>query len=982
MLVYYFPVSTLSNVRSRSIPFFVVGGGVIHTTCRLGLTRQVNAMPALIVTYDHGEAVHDLPEGKPVFVGRAPECDIILPSHLVSRKHAVFIAKNGLVGVKDLNSFNGTLLNGQRIAVPQPLGDGDVISIADFTIRYAAAPARAGVVTAKIESPAGADETQVLSTPVPTPDPPVLRPSRAMLAAAEMLGHVSNRLPRHASRDTMAMPAAPRGPAPEPPPEKADTPSESTAPPDPPAIPNHPATREKPAESTTPERANGLDMTSENGQRPGTPEAAEPPSTSGTGAPRAAAPAPDAEVRIENNDFSIGSKLRAAVENRFLLYDQLADWSDERRLFRMQQDELHPDVVAEINRQEIELENIPFLEDLENRIDASRRNREEETKVRGYATRHDDETAAPEMQRLEDMAIAQWRLCRDSHRFDLPAVFKEAYPIVADEPLAGELLAAGINPLDLLGGAAYLLVLEKMFASAKSQGDAIEAKIEGRRREMEEEQGTGVLGRVSNLFQNPEERLEELAGLEEEARPFRRLTAAIGREMAFLERFLIREFWDVYDKAAVTFAGAETGGMPTSVRAFLRCGAIGLSPWWLPEAARVGLLVELTEDVVVHPETGTRTTTILYADEYLEAVASHDLPPSPATDAEDAETKKALRQQALVIETRSYLRMMREMLSDLYDRMDELDERLLELDKRISNYGSFSQATKQQQYALFKEQQGAVTRRENWSKYAERLEQELAGSYAASLREAEEPFRTGALAYPAPDRLLRRECARLRDHVRLLNGGRERFQPLALREMFTSSPDLLNDRNAAGRDFFRLERLDPAIFMKTLIYAKKRANRVDLRLAPVVLIAPTAGGRGVCARPRRVLSGGCVVVPFIHADAESAKRLIPDLAADYRWETSAFQAGREVNAQNTLVGAFAQVRWEWRNFPKEKRERGYIHSEQSEAANWRRVYAVYFDTAEDGCDRLMSRNPDLYEALIGKHIDLPDGVAMLRRRKT
>ena len=53
---------------------------------------------------------HDISQNKYV-VGRSKECDLVLNSTIVSKKHAEIICENGSFYVKDLNSSNNTYLN-------------------------------------------------------------------------------------------------------------------------------------------------------------------------------------------------------------------------------------------------------------------------------------------------------------------------------------------------------------------------------------------------------------------------------------------------------------------------------------------------------------------------------------------------------------------------------------------------------------------------------------------------------------------------------------------------------------------------------------------------------------------------------------------------------------------------------------------------------------------------------------------------------
>jgi hypothetical protein len=48
-------------------------------------------------------------------IGRTSECDILLPSNNVSRKHACVGFRNEEYHIKDLNSTNGVYVNGVRV---------------------------------------------------------------------------------------------------------------------------------------------------------------------------------------------------------------------------------------------------------------------------------------------------------------------------------------------------------------------------------------------------------------------------------------------------------------------------------------------------------------------------------------------------------------------------------------------------------------------------------------------------------------------------------------------------------------------------------------------------------------------------------------------------------------------------------------------------------------------------------------------------
>ena len=64
-------------------------------------------------------------------VGRDPACDIVLDNPSVSRRHARVFAADGRVYIEDLNSQNGTSVNGSPIRMPCALRSGDCLTTGD-----------------------------------------------------------------------------------------------------------------------------------------------------------------------------------------------------------------------------------------------------------------------------------------------------------------------------------------------------------------------------------------------------------------------------------------------------------------------------------------------------------------------------------------------------------------------------------------------------------------------------------------------------------------------------------------------------------------------------------------------------------------------------------------------------------------------------------------------------------------------------------
>jgi len=108
---------------------------------------RTNLAPARLVIAATG-ATLPLPAGLQAVVGRAdpvsqffPEIDMTPHGALdqgVGRRHARLFVSGGQAMVEDLDSTNGTLLNGQRLAPrqPQPLRDGDQLTFGKMVMRY------------------------------------------------------------------------------------------------------------------------------------------------------------------------------------------------------------------------------------------------------------------------------------------------------------------------------------------------------------------------------------------------------------------------------------------------------------------------------------------------------------------------------------------------------------------------------------------------------------------------------------------------------------------------------------------------------------------------------------------------------------------------------------------------------------------------------------------------------------------------------
>jgi hypothetical protein len=98
---------------------------------RIRAAQDVGALSPMQVDLDileHG-ARRALRLRPPSILGRSRDADVFLHDGEVSRRHARFETNGGLVYLEDLQSSNGTFLNGRRITEAIEIRAGDEIDV-------------------------------------------------------------------------------------------------------------------------------------------------------------------------------------------------------------------------------------------------------------------------------------------------------------------------------------------------------------------------------------------------------------------------------------------------------------------------------------------------------------------------------------------------------------------------------------------------------------------------------------------------------------------------------------------------------------------------------------------------------------------------------------------------------------------------------------------------------------------------------------
>ncbi len=127
-------------------------------------------MPQIILLQG-GEATTFELKPQDMVLGRHPDCDIVLQSNMISRRHAKVTLTNGKVMLEDLGSGNGTFLNGEKIESPVQLKHEDRFKLGPMLFRFAdgantekvPASSQPAVSAGSKSSPGGLSHPTVLS---------------------------------------------------------------------------------------------------------------------------------------------------------------------------------------------------------------------------------------------------------------------------------------------------------------------------------------------------------------------------------------------------------------------------------------------------------------------------------------------------------------------------------------------------------------------------------------------------------------------------------------------------------------------------------------------------------------------------------------------------------------------------------------------------------------------------------------------------
>src|ERR1700754_3257066 len=103
-----------------------------------------------------------------VTIGRKEGNTIRLTERNISRRHVQLVRIGGVFKLRDLDSYNGVMVNGRKVEGESPLANGDQIQLGDYTI----------VVEEEVATSARPAAPLSVTTPSLPPEPSVLQSRR------------------------------------------------------------------------------------------------------------------------------------------------------------------------------------------------------------------------------------------------------------------------------------------------------------------------------------------------------------------------------------------------------------------------------------------------------------------------------------------------------------------------------------------------------------------------------------------------------------------------------------------------------------------------------------------------------------------------------------------------------------------------------------------------------------------------------------
>ena len=683
------------------------------------------------------------------------------------------------------------------------------------------------------------------------------------------------------------------------------------------------------------------------------------------------------QVNTEVEAFPLSKELKHLVEERIAKLNQLENLEKRRQEWRDKTD-LEPGITAVLNVQSAEFKVLPELNEVRKRWGVFQQKvssvKEQQEKLKQKAVIEGKETVDLI---ITDDLIKAWTLAQDQYKlfFEraelLPKIFAATKEYLNKEPLYNMLVASGYSAEKLFSYAIYALALEECSRSLRELRKVKMVEVKE------------LTAKKKRFFKKTsKQEIEKLNDLQKKCDAFSDSVQLITKEIKSFEKILVEEFWKCYEVCACLLVSKKVKEKREPVvRVFLRYGLLGHAPWFISSDVAKLLLKDCIANVKRKFVPLQGNDLILYADEYLEHVVKNYITGSINEELEltgrhtpEWYADKAVRR---ICFSRGRARVLMEVRSELIAKIKTLKEKQKEEEVRLGKMLKTSPNYKKMRTELAQSIQKCKVESARYERIILRIdEQELPG-IKEKANIANEKLKTSGVKLGAFV-TARKEAAAIHRVCRLGAKLKDPFLPFVLRDSYNINSDVINSRDKMTEIMQYVEHGDKHIFDEILINANKENLRIYMRVPPVILITPGCGFIGYSWNPRNGVESGKLVVPGYCPRSNIRERMIYNMLADFRWDTSKAEAGIDLLTSDTLVAAYSACRWNYRKKKKINREKALIFNEMNDRTNWRRHYELFLMSVDDSGRKLYYKNYEVYEMMM-KYIGLPDGMERLRR---
>ncbi len=99
-------------------------------------TGQVIVLAKLVINPTSASKKEIPIASRVISIGRDPSNDLVLSDSMVSRRHAILEQRDDIFVLRDNNSANGTLVNGDKVDAEKTLRDGDLVAIGSSRLLF------------------------------------------------------------------------------------------------------------------------------------------------------------------------------------------------------------------------------------------------------------------------------------------------------------------------------------------------------------------------------------------------------------------------------------------------------------------------------------------------------------------------------------------------------------------------------------------------------------------------------------------------------------------------------------------------------------------------------------------------------------------------------------------------------------------------------------------------------------------------------